>query len=250
MPRIVAHRGDCRSAPENTLAAFAAALQGGADAVELDVHLSRDGVAFVHHDLYFGRTASGSGYVGEKSIAEITSCDVGGERVPLLRDVLALGKSKLKFEIELKEPSLSLLHKVVREFESFGLAEEVEITSEHLPLLCRAKEIYPSLRTGTWFRPFPQWMSEVQGKRQILDYAALMRLQVIHLPASLLTSNLVSELQTEGYVVHGANLDSEEEISLGISAGIDQLSTNELERAVAIRKARIENSAIPNEPHA
>ena len=63
-PEIIAHRGASRERPENTLAAFARAAELGADAVELDVHLSRDGHLVVHHDPVVatpaGRTPIGS----------------------------------------------------------------------------------------------------------------------------------------------------------------------------------------------
>ena len=64
-PLLVAHRGASAVAPEHTIAAYEAALQAGADALELDVHLSADDQLVVIHDPTVDRTTNGSGAVGE-----------------------------------------------------------------------------------------------------------------------------------------------------------------------------------------
>ena len=63
-PLIIAHRGASGEAPENTLAAFELALRQGAGGIELDVHLSSDGIPVVIHDPRLSRTTSGKGWVG------------------------------------------------------------------------------------------------------------------------------------------------------------------------------------------
>src|SRR6056297_841327 len=93
---IWAHRGASAVAPENTLAAFTAALQAGADGIELDVHLTRDGVPVVMHDETVDRTTNGSGRIRDLSHAEIDDLDAGswfgprwrGEKIPTLEKVL------------------------------------------------------------------------------------------------------------------------------------------------------------------
>jgi glycerophosphoryl diester phosphodiesterase len=84
-------------APENTLASFEVALELGADVLELDVHLSRDGQVVVIHDERLERTTDGRGLVGDYSVAELRRLDAGrwfhqrfeGQRVPTLDEVLA-----------------------------------------------------------------------------------------------------------------------------------------------------------------
>src|SRR5258708_488390 len=66
-PLVFAHRGGSALAPENTMPAFANGLSLGADGIELDVHLSRDGVAVVHHDAAVDRTTTGHGAVSSKT---------------------------------------------------------------------------------------------------------------------------------------------------------------------------------------
>ena len=78
-PLIFAHRGGCALGPENTLAAFDLGLQAGADGLELDVHLSADGVPVVHHDATLDRTTSHSGPLTAFTAAELAH---GGCRLP------------------------------------------------------------------------------------------------------------------------------------------------------------------------
>src|SRR5262249_8823673 len=70
-PLVIAHRGDSAHRPENTLAAFASALEVGAELVELDVQLTADGHVVVIHDATLDRTTSGRGPVVERTLAEV-----------------------------------------------------------------------------------------------------------------------------------------------------------------------------------
>jgi len=72
-PLVLGHRGASHDAPQNTLAAFRKAVEVGADGVELDVHLSRDGVPVVIHDAKVDATTDGSGSVSAMSLAELQS---------------------------------------------------------------------------------------------------------------------------------------------------------------------------------
>src|SRR6266850_146761 len=94
IPLVIAHRGDSAHRPENTLAAFAAALEIGAAIAEFDVHLTRDGEVVVIHDATLDRTTNGHGAVRNMTLAEIRRFSAGyparfgstytGERVPTL----------------------------------------------------------------------------------------------------------------------------------------------------------------------
>jgi glycerophosphoryl diester phosphodiesterase len=86
-PRVFAHRGGSRLAPENTFAAFDNGLALGADGLELDVHLSRDGVVVVHHDMLLQRTTNLAGPIAALEAAELDRADAGwsfgqGDRFP------------------------------------------------------------------------------------------------------------------------------------------------------------------------
>jgi glycerophosphoryl diester phosphodiesterase len=77
-PLLIAHRGGCALAPENTLTAFrSAAVIWGADMIELDVHATADGHCVVIHDETVDRTTDGSGAVGALTLAEVQALDAG-----------------------------------------------------------------------------------------------------------------------------------------------------------------------------
>jgi glycerophosphoryl diester phosphodiesterase len=112
-PLIFAHRGASRRAPENTLAAFAAAMEVGADGVELDVHLSADGVPVVIHNARVDATTDGVGWVNDMTLDALKRLDAGvpmggefaGETIPTLEEVLNLVGDRLLINIELKAQS-------------------------------------------------------------------------------------------------------------------------------------------------
>ncbi|MDA1185518.1 MAG: glycerophosphodiester phosphodiesterase family protein, partial [Acidobacteria bacterium] len=101
-PLVFAHRGGSALGPENTLAAFDLGMRAGADGLELDVHLSADGVPVVHHDATLDRTTSASGPVVAHTAADLARVDAGyrfagrgefpfrgqGVGIPSLSDVL------------------------------------------------------------------------------------------------------------------------------------------------------------------
>lgn len=107
---IWGHRGASAHAPENTLAAFRVAEAAGADGVELDVHLSRDGIPVVIHDETVERTTNGRGRVGELTLAQLQALDAGswfaprfaGERVPSLEEVFVWAGDRLRLNVEIK----------------------------------------------------------------------------------------------------------------------------------------------------
>jgi glycerophosphoryl diester phosphodiesterase len=102
-PWVVGHRGAAGLEPENTLRAFRRALALGVDAVECDVHLTRDGVPVVLHDATLERTTDGAGAVRDLTWAELARLDAGqGERIPRLEEVVALVRGRAHLVVELK----------------------------------------------------------------------------------------------------------------------------------------------------
>ncbi|MEL7609426.1 MAG: glycerophosphodiester phosphodiesterase [Bacillota bacterium] len=108
--QVYAHRGASGYAPENTIAAFRRAIDMGADGIELDVHLSRDGRLVVIHDETVDRTSNGRGYVRDKTLKELRELDFSfgvdgfaGEKIPTLEEVYALlTPTGLKINVEIK----------------------------------------------------------------------------------------------------------------------------------------------------
>jgi len=105
--KIIAHRGFSADYPENTLLAFEKALQAGADGIETDLQLSRDGEVILFHDDKLKNITGAEGTVQTLSLAELKALDAGrGERIPTLDELLRLTNAQATLILEIKyDPS-------------------------------------------------------------------------------------------------------------------------------------------------
>lgn len=171
-PLAIAHRGAAADAPENTLAAFELALDQGADAIELDVHLSADGVPVVIHDTRLDHTTSGRGLVRKHTATELRRLDAGswfnrrhpararagysGQRIPLLAEVLAMaGARQCRIFVEIKtgrklHPDIEA--KVVKAVHRAGVFAHTTIMSFDHKVLEIIRELDPEIALGTSFK--------------------------------------------------------------------------------------------------
>jgi glycerophosphoryl diester phosphodiesterase len=117
-PLIIAHRGYRAKYPENTLAAFSAAIDIGVKMIELDVMLTRDRKMVVIHDATLERTTDGHGQVNSYTLQELKELDAGswfhprfaGERLPALDQVLDLVSDRTLLNIEIKSNAYEAHH--------------------------------------------------------------------------------------------------------------------------------------------
>lgn len=112
---IIAHRGASAYYPENTMAAFKAAVEMGAEMLELDVMMSQDGVPVVFHDTRLSRRSNGKGYLPNHTLAELKKLDAGSwfdprfsdQKIPTLEEALAFAAGKIAVNIEIKSQAVS-----------------------------------------------------------------------------------------------------------------------------------------------
>lgn len=156
-PQLIAHRGDSRRAPENTLAAFRSAVAAGADWLEMDVQMTKDGALVVIHDETVDRTTNGSGAVRELTLAEIRALDAGnGEQVPTFAEAIALAKeSNIGLMPEVKSPHLypGIEAKMVTAIESAGYEEKTALQSFAPQTLETIKTLNPRLQLCRLYGP-------------------------------------------------------------------------------------------------
>jgi glycerophosphoryl diester phosphodiesterase len=167
VPLVIAHRGDSAHRPENTLASFASALELGAEIVELDVQLTRDGQMVVIHDATLDRTTSGRGRVLDHTLAEVRAVSAGyperfgdryaGERVPTLVEALAFLRGRARVLVELKSESMTgdlhggLEALTIAEVRKAGMLDEVALVSVDTASLGRCRELAPEITRGHLF---------------------------------------------------------------------------------------------------
>ena len=180
-PLIVAHRGASHDAPENTLAAFRLAWQQGADAIEGDYHLTRDGHIVCLHDPDTKRTAGVSLKVAQSTLQELRRLEVGswkgpqwkGEHIPLLQEVLAIVPPGKKVFLELKAGP-EMLPALREAITHSGLAHtQVVLISFHPQVIAKARNALPELqalvlmdhkkgeRPGEWTPSLPEILQKL-----------------------------------------------------------------------------------------
>jgi glycerophosphoryl diester phosphodiesterase len=127
LPRILAHRGLALDAVENTLSAFASAVEHGASYIETDVHASSDGIAVISHDDDLQRLVGRPECVSDLTAAELTALDLGaGEGMPSLRDAL-LAFPSIRFNIDVK--SVDAVEPTILAVRESGALDRVLITA-------------------------------------------------------------------------------------------------------------------------
>ena len=161
-PLVYAHRGGAALRPENTLAAFEHGLSLGADGLELDLHLSRDGVVVVHHDDTLDRTTNGTGPLDTRTAAELAAVDAGyrfssgkpgsypfrgkGFGIPTLRQVLERHQVPLILDLKSSDPELA--RRTIDELRALRALDRVALGSFYYRVLRAARRYEPGIATG------------------------------------------------------------------------------------------------------
>jgi glycerophosphoryl diester phosphodiesterase len=144
---LMGHRGAAALEPENTLLSINLALEIGVDAVEIDVHLTRDKELAVIHDSTLDRTTNGTGPVGSFTLSQMKKFDAGkGEHIPSLQEVIDLVRGRCRLIVELKEEGTE--QKVVKLIRENALYDSAYVISFWHRLVKRAKEMDNRVKTG------------------------------------------------------------------------------------------------------
>ncbi len=230
-PLIFAHRGARDVAPENTLAAFDAAIQAGADGIELDVRRCRTGEVVVMHDEVVDRTTNGSGRVETISLEMLRLLDAGSwfaqefrdERIPTLAETLDLVGHRLLVNIEIKATRLrsdGLEAEVVQLVRERDMQDRVIISSFNPAVLIRLKRLAPELPRGLLYAPdLPVYLSRAWA-------VPLIRPCALHPHYSMVTEHSVREARRAGYRVNAWTVNEDHDMMRLINLGVDGIITD------------------------
>jgi glycerophosphoryl diester phosphodiesterase len=161
-PMVVAHRGASVEEPENTIEAFEAAIDAGADAVEFDVRMTADGFAVVMHDPDVSRTTDGTGRVSEMSLKEIRALRIafpggGATGVPTLEEALRCLAGRAAADIEIKnlpgEPGFTpdreaAVEATLAALDPVGFTGQVIVSSFNPASIAHCRRLRPDVHTG------------------------------------------------------------------------------------------------------
>jgi glycerophosphoryl diester phosphodiesterase len=216
MTKILGHRGAKAYEPENTLRSVRKALDLGVQAVEIDIHLSRDGHLIVIHDATVDRTTNGKGRVADLRWEELRRLDAGlGEPLPGLEEVAALVRGRAHLFIELKDPKA--VEPLAAFFAIHNLFAEAHVISFWHPSLKKLRQIEPRIRTGVLFVGCP------------VDPAALAaaaEAESLALNYQYVTPELVQSARKAGLGVAVWNIDTVAELLPVLPLEVDYVGSN------------------------
>lgn len=218
LPEIIAHRGASRECRENTIAAFARALEQGADGIELDVHGTRDGVLVVHHDpvipVRHGDRCE-SVPIQALTAAEVAAVRLAtGDAIPTLAEVFELVGDRAKVYVEVKAPHVE--SKVAALLDAYPSVNSAVHAFDHrVPVGVRA--IRPATSIGLLSASYPL---DVRGVLSWSDAHAFWQY------AELIDEPLVSAVHEAGLRLIAWTVNSTPHARRLASWGVDALCTD------------------------
>ncbi len=238
----VAHRGASGERPENTKASTLAAIEAGATAVEVDVCTTADGHLVLLHDSRLDRTTSGTGAVGQISLAELKKLDAGShfdrryadERVPTLAEILKLCRGRIDVLLDLKEQGETYTRRVIETVRSHGDAREMIVGVRSVEQAKAFRELLPEARQ----------LGLIASPNDIEAYAAA-GVETIRLwPAWLVKEpSLAQRVHNAGAKLHiNGTSGSRDEVVRALAYEPDSLSSDYPTRLAATLKALRENT--------
>jgi glycerophosphoryl diester phosphodiesterase len=232
-PLVFAHRGGGALAPENTMDAFANGLSLGADGIELDVHLSQDGVAVVNHDATVDRTTSARG-----AVSSMTSADLARLGVPALSDVLSRFRDA-RVIIELKVNRKELARAVVDVVRRADAVERVCLGSFGMKVLNAARGAAPQIATSA-AREEVRWALYRSWVRRPSHGAAYAGFQVPEMSGAtrVVSRRFVELAHRAGLGVQVWTVDAEDDANRLLAWGVDALITDRPDLIVPVARKR------------
>jgi glycerophosphoryl diester phosphodiesterase len=239
MTKVFAHRGASGYAPENTLASFQLARELGADGVELDVQLTKDGEVVVIHDETVDRTTGGTGWVKDLSLAQIKALNASmgnetypDEKVPTLSEVFdLLADSQMMINVEIKDSRVlypGIAEKVLALIDQRDWEYRITISSFNHMTLAHIRQIGSLASTGVLFHDvlYEPW-----------NYAHQLWATALH-PHYLYAvgvPDLIDESHNSLLEINVWTVDEIADIDLMLAKGVDGIISNYPDRVVERR---------------
>jgi glycerophosphoryl diester phosphodiesterase len=236
---IIGHRGAPRVAPENTLLAIARAFEAGATMVEVDVHLSRDGVPVIIHDDTLERTTNGKGPVSALSLGELKNLDAGawmgtafaGQRIPTLREVLEASKGRGRVLIDPKQNGMGSAIALVYREAGVPIAEAMLGTWEASQAADFAKHLKGAHILNTIDEGSPETWNDRYFDRERARGIAGFEISTRWSP------DFIAAAHAHRMTVVAYTVDDVASMRAVIAAGVDGVETNDV--ATLVREARL-----------
>ena len=243
-PLIIAHRGASALAPENTFAAFRKAVSDGAEGIEFDVRLTRDGEVVVFHDATLARLTNRKNLVSSLTAEELQTIDVGswfarrktspasedfsGEKIPTLRgllDFLADFKGLIYIELKCRKAEIEKLSKAVCEIISDSpLLPQIIVKSFQLEVIPHIRRLCPEARTAALFAP--KIMTILRKEKRLVEVADDLGADMLSVHFSLATRKLMKKAEKRALPVTIWTADNPRWVKRAFDLGLFAVITN------------------------
>jgi glycerophosphoryl diester phosphodiesterase len=240
-PLNVAHRGGAGLAPENTLAAFQRALTLPVDAVELDVHMSQDGVVIVIHDADLRRTTGHVGAIHTLTLAELRTFNaaatyqgeaVASQPIPTLAEVLALVHGRAGVQIEIKQRAdkqryAGIEAQVVEAVQRYDMLTDVVVISFDFPTLQDVKALEPRIATCALLSSTYLCRFDIRREAMlVVDDLAMQGFRCVGVQHTLLTEALFRALRQRDFGVGVWTVNEPFAMRQFVAMGVDFITSD------------------------
>jgi len=236
LPWVIAHRGASAVAPENTMAAFRRAAEMGAECIETDLHLSRDGRLVIVHDTTLNRTTNGDGLVKNFTFNELRELDAGtwfsqdfaGERLPAIEELLDFaGPADLSLYLEIKGGAgYGVERAIISALRGRKEAKATVVLCFDGSVLDRIHQLDRLLMTGLLFD---------SGGEDMVKEAVRVGARQIGPRGDCVTPELIADAHRRGLKVVTWTINDAAQMRALAAIGVDGIMTNHPDRLSAVR---------------
>lgn len=239
-PLVIGHRGAAGEAPENTLASFLLAVRQGADAIELDIHLSADDRLVVCHDATVDRTTDGEGRIRRMSGESLKRLDAGsrfsddyaGERIPFLEEVFEAVPETVMINVEIKHSYDRRIEPILLELmRRMNRTEQVVVSSFDHKSLLHLKRLAPDAKIGLLYHADFADHAAVAGVMGVPVFS-------LHPHYRHIGREDIAAAQRAGLAVYPYTINAEEELRQAVEAGAAGIITDYPARLRALLDSR------------
>ena len=254
--KVIAHRGASAYAPENTLAAYAKAMELGVIDVELDIQLSKDDVVILFHDSSLLGKTGRAGKVRDHDAADLLEMDIGswfdrthggvdtrfaGTKLTSLAALFENFGDRFRYHVELKSADEALARLALEQIEAHQLEHRVRFTSFSFEQAERARAVAPHIPTGLLVRDArrlrrdanePEDAAVLPLQMQAIDRAVAAGFDQVGFPAVDLSRELVAYAVEQGLEIRAWRIASDADMRRAITMGADGMTTNWPDRSI------------------
>ncbi len=262
----VAHRGGAALAPENTLAAFGVALDHEVDQIEMDIHLSGDGIMMVMHDPLLLRLTGKNGAVSDYTAEELAQFDVastfksgkhyfGFQKMPTLEEVIEFVEERapkpMHYQIEIKVKNdgsryEGIEEKLVELLRSYSILERTIVISFDFPTLAHLASLEPTLQRGALISKAYLSSKGVTGPEAVAKDMASLNVDYVGIKYDYLSQTLYDQFRSQDLGVGVWTVDDTINMRKFTTMGVDFITTNrpDLLNQVLNRKTKANGSSV------